>query len=95
MVDPHAHHILFKKGLGAAQQALVEEGQALLRRFDIDPIFGIENLAWAPNRVAKQHSIETLQKVVDTLKEIEKAGGDRADIVEALAELGQAAAQRK
>nr|WP_237770335.1 hypothetical protein [Vibrio parahaemolyticus] len=29
MPDPHAHHILFKKGLGAEQQALVTEGQIL------------------------------------------------------------------
>ncbi|MGG4467502.1 hypothetical protein ABER68_05685 [Paenibacillus alvei] len=27
MIDPHAHHILFKKGLGEAQQKLVQEGQ--------------------------------------------------------------------
>ncbi|CAI2320607.1 conserved hypothetical protein [Vibrio parahaemolyticus] len=29
MPDLHAHHILFKKGLGAEQQALVTEGQIL------------------------------------------------------------------
>ena len=39
MLNPHAHHILFKTGNGAAQQALVEEGQAILRKYGIDPIF--------------------------------------------------------
>jgi hypothetical protein len=95
MIDPHAHHILFKKGLGQAQQAIVEEGQAILRKHGIDPIYGIENLVWAPNRIAKQHDIASLQNVVDTLKKVDAAGGDRADIVESLKKLGQLAAQRK
>ena len=30
MIYLHAHHILFKKGVGPAQQALVDEGQAIL-----------------------------------------------------------------
>jgi hypothetical protein len=95
MVDPHAHHILFKQGNGAAQQALVQEGQALLRRYDIDPIFGAENLTWAPNRVAGQHGIDALRNVVDSLKSVEEYGGTRGDIVKQLERLGQLAAQRK
>jgi hypothetical protein len=50
MLDPDAHHILFKEGNGAAQKVLVKEGQAVPRRFDIDSIFGVENLTWAPKQ---------------------------------------------
>jgi hypothetical protein len=35
-IDPHAHHILFKKGLGEAQQKLVKEGQELLRNMELN-----------------------------------------------------------
>jgi hypothetical protein len=95
MIDPHAHHILFKKGLGAAQKALVEEGQGILTKHGIDPIFGFDNLVWAPNRIAGQHDIDALQKVVDTLRKIDEAGGTKADIIEALKKLGRLAARRK
>lgn len=33
MIDPHAHHILFKKGLGQKQKELVAEGQEILKRY--------------------------------------------------------------
>lgn len=94
MFDPHVHHILFKKGLGPSQQALVEESQAILRKAGIDPIDGKENLAWAPWRVSKQHGIESLRKVVDKLRELDKAGADYDDFVNALRELGEEAARR-
>ncbi|MED1559349.1 AHH domain-containing protein [Bacillus paramycoides] len=51
MKNPHAHHILFEKGLNQKQQKLVREGQGILRRYGIDPIIGEENLVWAPNAV--------------------------------------------
>ena len=95
MIDPHAHHILFKEGNGAAQKVLVQEGQAILRRFDIDPILGVENLTWAPNRVVGQHGINALTNVVNRLKQVEQFGGSRTDMVETLKDLGQLAAQRK
>ena len=38
MKNPHAHHILYKKGRGAAQQALAQEGQDILIKHGIDPI---------------------------------------------------------
>ncbi len=94
MVDPHAHHILFKKGLGPAQQALVEEGQAILRKVGIDPIYGKDNLIWAPWRVAEQHGIESLTKVVDELRALDRAGGDYNDFVDLLKKLGRIAAER-
>lgn len=95
MVDPHAHHILFKEGHGDAQKALVKEGQELLRRYNIDPIMGKENLVWAPNRVQGQHGIEALQNVVNKLKQVENAGGDRDDIIKMLKKLGELAAERR
>ena len=99
MIDPHAHHILFKKGHGKAQQKLVEEGQAILRKHGIDPIKGIENLTWAPNRVKGQHSINALQHAVNELKEVDElvdvdSVGHQA-MVDKLKELGQIAAKRK
>ena len=99
MVDPHAHHILFKEGLGAKQKALVKEGQELLRRYNIDPVYGLENLIWAPNRVSGQHSIEALKNVVERLKMVEELGGTqdylKKKLIKALRELGERAATRR
>ena len=95
MPDPHAHHILFKKGLGAKQQALVVEGQALLRKYDIDPIFGKENLVWAPNRIKGQHSYDALEHVVSTLKQTDEMFGTLEEMIKALKRLGKTAAQRR
>ena len=94
MINPHAHHILFKKGLGQKQQELVREGQEILRRYGIDPIIGEENLVWAPNAVVGQHSLDALELVVNQLKAIEEMGGDFDDIVEALEDLGDVASTR-
>ena len=76
------------------QQALVEEGQAILRKYGIDPIVGSENLVWAPNAVTGQHSIESLEKVVEGLKAVDEAGGDYDDIVNFLEDMGQIASSR-
>lgn len=93
--DPHAHHIVFKKGNGAAQKELVREGQEILREYDIDPILGLENLVWAPNRVKGQHGIEALTNVVDNIRKVRDAGGDREDMVEMLEKLGDIAKRRR
>ena len=95
MYDPHAHHIVFKKGNGAAQKELVREGQEILREYDIDPILGLENLVWAPNRVKGQHGIEALTNVVDNIRKVRDAGGDREDMVEMLEKLGDIAKRRR
>ena len=94
MINPHAHHILFKKGLGQKQQELVREGQEILRRYGIDPIIGEENLVWAPNAVVGQHSLDALEEVVNRLRAVESEGGDLDDIVETLEELGVLASRR-
>jgi hypothetical protein len=95
MFDPHAHHILFKRGLGQKQQELVQEGQEILKGYGIEPIVGKENLAWAPNRIAGQHGIERLQHIVDKLKEVDSFGGTREKMVEMLKLLGEEAASMK
>ncbi|WP_255260856.1 T7SS effector LXG polymorphic toxin [Priestia megaterium] len=94
MINPHAHHILFKKGLGQKQKELVQEGQEILRKYGIDPIIGQENLVWAPNAVVGQHSIDALEIVVHRLRAVEEMDGDLDDIVEALKDLGDIASTR-
>jgi len=88
MTDPHAHHILYKKGRGAAQQALAKEGQDILIKHGIDPIWEPENLTWVPNRVPGQHATKPLQDIVDQLKAVDAAGGGYDDIVKVIREHG-------
>lgn len=94
MFDPHAHHVVFKKGNGAAQQQLVQEAQQILRDYDIDPIYGEEVLDWAPNAVAGQHAIGALSPVVQDLRMLNDLGAPREQIVEMLAEYSRIAANR-
>lgn len=94
MANPHAHHILFKTGSGAAQKSLVQEGQDILRKHGVDPIVGVENLVWAPNAVKGQHSFEAIENVVNQIKAVDAAGGDYDDIVDMLEEIGNLAARR-
>ncbi|MCY6354738.1 hypothetical protein [Clostridium sp. ZS2-4] len=87
----HAHHVLYKKGIGEEQQSLVEEGARILRRTNIDPVLDLDNLVWAQNK-AGQHNVTNLQEVVDRLrnaerKAIDKYGsGDIEEIEQALRE---------
>lgn len=94
MIDPHAHHILFKTGNGAAQQELVKEGQVILRKYGIDPIVGEENLVWVPNRVVGQHDIAVLEDVVNALKAVNKDCGSYDEIVRVLNMYGRIAGER-
>ena len=79
--------------LGARQQALAKEGQAILRKVGIDPFYGKENLVWAPLRATNQHHIDSLRPVVDQLRKLDRAGADYDDFVRELQKLGQAAAR--
>ena len=91
----HAHHILYKEGVKEEQQALVEEGQAILRKYGIDPIVGEENLVWAPN-TSGQHVKEThLQPLVDELKAVDAKGGSYESIVAVLSKHGDIAKEWK
>ena len=91
MDSHHAHHILFKVGNKEAQQLLVQKGQAILRKHGIDPIYGKENLVWAPN-ITGQHTKEMLEKVVNRLEKVDSVSGTREEIIEVLTESGQDAA---
>jgi hypothetical protein len=91
----YAHHILFKKGNNAAQQALVVQGQAILRKYGIDPIVGPENLVWASLYAKGQHAYPALEAVVEELVAIDQAGGGYDDIVESLQNFGRVASERR
>ena len=95
MPNPHAHHILFKKGLGEAQQMLVREGQDLLRKVGIDPLFGEEVLYWAPNGVKDQHSHSTLLSLIEDLREAANDQLDRSEYVRILKRHAEVAAARR
>lgn len=89
----HAHHILFKKGNGAVQQALVDRGQEVLRQHGIDPIFGKENFVWAPN-ITGQHTEAMLEPLVMQLEKIGNARGATKDqVVKVLQEFGTKASR--
>lgn len=95
MPDPHAHHSVFKRGNGQAQQTLAQEGQQIIRDYDIDPIYGPENLSWAPNRVPGQHSIDALRPLVEELRNAQADGLTRGDILDVLAEHQELSARRR
>ena len=95
MIDPHAHHILFKQGNGLLQQQLVVEGQAILRRAGIDPIYGPENLTWAPMRITQQHSLNSIQPLVDALRQLEAVGAPREAFTAILKQYGAVSAGRR
>jgi hypothetical protein len=73
---------------------LVDIGQAILRKVGIDPIYGLENLVWAPWRVEGQHDIQALRKVVEKLQELDAFGGSYEDFVDVLRRLGRIAQKR-
>ena len=66
----------------------MDEGQNILRKYNIDPIIGIENIVWAPNRIAGQHNGNALNKVVEGLRKAEKLGASRDDVVDFLNKMG-------
>jgi hypothetical protein len=94
MFDAHAHHILFKDGLGDAQKALVREGQEILRSVGIDPIFGRENLVWAPRNVSEQHAITSLEPLVTQLRALKARNAPYEEYVKLLKAFGRIAAAR-
>jgi hypothetical protein len=91
----HAHHILYKLGLGLGQQDMVRGAQPILREVGIHPVFGLEMFAWAPQRVELQHHIESLTEVVDALKKIKEKGGAYLDYVATLKRFGRIARKRQ
>ena len=77
MHRPHAHHGVFKEGLPGRQRELVEEAQDLARRRGgIDPIWGLENLGWAPNR---GHTTAVMEDISNRLRALDGANGTPED----------------
>ncbi|QTQ07258.1 AHH domain-containing protein [Macrococcoides canis] len=90
MVRPHAHHIIYKRGLGLKQRRLSKRGQEILRHYGIDPIKGPENLVWAPN-VKGLHTAENLEKIVDELERVYLNNGNKEEIINVLNYYGKIA----
>ncbi len=77
---PHAHHIVFRSGPAGARK-FIRSSQKILRDAGIDPIRGIENFVWAPN---KNHSVAAAKAVNDALKESVRRGVPVAETLEKL-----------
>ena len=96
MINPHAHHIVFKHGNGKKQQKLVKELQSMLwNNYQIDPIKGKEVLVWAQNQGMKgQHGIKALQDIYDDLMKAHKEHGTKEEIIKVLDKHKNLAANR-
>jgi hypothetical protein len=70
----------------------VREAQDILRRYDIDPLVGAENLVNAPNR---GHTLANARELTRELREAEAVGAARDEIIAILDDYGEAARRRK
>lgn len=84
MVNPHAHHVVFKKGRGAMVKYL-DKSKTILEKHEIDWLKGKENLVWAPN---KNHSLQAAKRVSEALEKADKLGGKDA-VLKELDKLGK------
>lgn len=91
MKNAHKHHNLEVNGRSGAHRALVREGQDILREYDIDPLHGVENLTWAPN---KGHTLANAESLVSRLREARQWGEPREVIIEILRQAGEQARNR-
>ena len=88
MRNPHKHHILDLNGRAGEHRALVREGQDILRDVGIDPLKGLENLTWAPNRG------HTMQATANLVSKLRQDAGSRKAILRTLEEFRDAARNR-
>lgn len=91
MKNPHRHHILDVNGRAGEHREIVRNGQEILKKYDIDPLLGKENLIWAPN---KGHTKDATARLVSELKAADELGLSRDDIVEILKRHGENVARR-
>jgi hypothetical protein len=91
MKNAHLHHILEVNGRYGEHRLLIREGQDILRSYDIDPLQGVENLVYAPN---KGHKLGAATDLVQDLRDAQQMGLRRDAIVDILTEHGQRAARR-
>lgn len=81
MINPHAHHAVFKKGRGKQMQEYIGQSKEILEKHEIDWYMGTENLGWAPN---KNHSTKAAKAVRDVLQKADTEVGTREAVVDAL-----------
>ena len=91
MENAHAHHIVFKEGSGK-QKEWVLKSKAILEKHNIDWLYGKENLVWAPN-IEGLHTEEMAKMVYEALANADETYGSKEAVVEALADMGELAAQ--
>ncbi len=85
MTNPHAHHVVFKKGRGKEMRQHLAKSKAILDKHEIDWYEGCENLVWAPN---KNHSTRAAKAVSEALEKADKVG-TREAVVNTLKALGK------
>jgi hypothetical protein len=76
----HAHHIVMQEGVGAAGKDAVQQAQAILTKYGIDPFKARENLVWAP-KIGYLQSEKYALQVLEKLKAAEQT---KEGITEAL-----------
>jgi RHS repeat-associated protein len=92
MQNPHAHHGVFKEGRpGPMRDAVLESQDIVRRRAGVDPIWGVDNLGWAPNR---GHSTSVAQDILERLRALDAANGTPEDFRALLRTFQEEAARR-
>ncbi len=91
MERPHAHHTVFKSGIGS-QKPWLEQSKDILEKYNIDWYKGRENLDWAPN-VKGVHTTENAKIVYEELKAADETFGTKQAIIDTLKDLQQRFAQ--
>lgn len=72
--NPHAHHIVMKTVTGGSRGPHIQAAQDILKKCEIDVMYGKSNLAWARNW---DHSEAYCEAVATTLKEAYGRGGEK------------------
>ncbi|EHA1124192.1 Rhs family protein [Vibrio navarrensis] len=81
MINPYAHHTVFKKGRGKQMRVYLDESKDILEKYDIDWYRGPENLGWARN---KNHSTEAAKAVRDELVKADVEVGKKEAVLDVL-----------
>ncbi len=84
MPNPHAHHAAVKgefKDRNKMTQLCAKYSREILKKHNIDPYFGLENIYWAPNR---GHTNEYIKKVAKEMYRLDKRNATREEFVDKL-----------
>ncbi|MCZ2340834.1 MAG: AHH domain-containing protein [Bacteroidales bacterium] len=85
--QPHAHHIVMKKGKGVEANKDSLAAQKILQSYGIDPIFGYQNLVWAPlwpGHTTPKNGAVYAKAVLTALETVVGENGNKSDIITAL-----------